>query len=181
MTEIELPKPLLLRRHSSLLVEDGTVAFRLREWFGDGAFSTPLRNVGVFAWDGTEPEQRGVVLTDIPLVPYVWTSHYMIKPTLLVLFREPVALPPLTRALAFVSRMAQDDRNPYGEPAPQRVDGLRLHVRDPRGTADVLADGGAERVTDVATWLETYRTVPTWAHMAEPGPEWLVSRRRRNG
>lgn len=144
----------------ALIEVDGQyLSLRLPRYFGARWWRIPLDEVSVVDHESAEPAEHAesdFFFPDGLSIPYLATASPRAWPNLSLLFTTRQRVPPLRlRASRFV-------RSPFGyrssRSAPgDLVDGVQLHVADPRQGVRALANAGLEVVWRPVTWLREHR------------------------
>lgn len=99
-------------------------------------------------------------------IPYAVTTHPLVAPNLVLLFKTPQRIPPLRIGGAAIIDL------PYFKSRTEtgvQIDGLHLRARDPVAAVQILAATGVERVDRPAAWMRRHRPVtqdPTLVQVA---------------
>jgi hypothetical protein len=159
-TDIELRNYWYTVRTPKIVVGTVSAGLRLPVYFGGAAWQVPLAEIGVFT--GTEDDeqqaQSDVEFEATITLPYFFTTSPVSTPNLLLLFRHPQRVPPLTAIAAF----APNVELPFGyfstrSSRGDEVDGVLLRCVDPADAASRLAAAGAESIADPVDWMAKHR------------------------
>jgi hypothetical protein len=161
-TQIELRNYWYTIRTPKILCTADQAALRLPAYFGGSVWQLSWNEIAVMdltATDSEEQESQDDVEFESWLsVPYFFTTAPVSTPNLLLLFRHPQRVPPLTA----VAAIAPNVDLPFGffstrSAEGDLVDGVLLRADDATRAALTLSDYGAERFSDPVAWMAAHR------------------------
>jgi hypothetical protein len=158
--DIELRNYWYTVRTPKIVVGTVSAGLRLPVYFGGAAWQVPLAEIGVFT--GTkddEPQATSDVEFEATItLPYFFTTAPVSTPNLLLLFRHPQRVPPLTA----IAAIAPNVELPFGyfstrSTRGEELDGVLLRCVDPAAAASRLGAAGAETIADPVDWMAKHR------------------------